>query len=212
MKYFGKKIDHIVYCTHDLNASLDYFENELGVRPAIGGKHLTKGTKNALLNLGEACYFEILAIDHDNTKIKGPRWMGIDLITEPMITRWAIKSDDLAFEKDVLEKYNPNLGTFSKGERETQDGTILSWQMLLPIENPKIELAPFVLDWSQSEYHPTDQLKQECSLESIQFLKAKENEKIQLCFHELFPNSHLAEADKDQIKISIKGPKGTLYI
>jgi hypothetical protein len=56
---------------------------KLGVKPVIGGRHLLHGTKNALINLGNQCYLEILAKDEENPTFKGTRWMGIDLITQP---------------------------------------------------------------------------------------------------------------------------------
>ena len=90
----GRKIDHIVYAVPDLSAACDELEELLGVRPIFGGYHDSQGTKNALLNLGNQCYLELLAVDEANTKIEAPRWMGVDLIQHPRITRWAIKSDN----------------------------------------------------------------------------------------------------------------------
>jgi len=62
-----KKTDHIVYAVTNLEAAIDEFEKLSGLRPVFGGYHTTKGTKNALVNLGNECYLEILAIDEGNT-------------------------------------------------------------------------------------------------------------------------------------------------
>jgi len=105
MKYKRRKIDHIVYSVVDLEAAIDDIENQLGVRPSIGGRHLSKGTKNAILNLNKACYLEILAIDEENKEVKAPRWMGVDLIKKDCITRWALKSNHLLEDQKILEGY-----------------------------------------------------------------------------------------------------------
>jgi len=82
-----RTIDHIVYCVPDFEKALQFFKEEIGVDPFIGGRHLTKGTKNAILNLGNSAYLEILAIDTQNTNVMENHWMGIDLISSPRITR-----------------------------------------------------------------------------------------------------------------------------
>ena len=59
----SRSIDHIVYCVQDLDAAMDWFEDQTGVRPEFGGYHTTQGTKNALVGLGEDRYLEFLAVD-----------------------------------------------------------------------------------------------------------------------------------------------------
>lgn len=212
MRFKGRDIDHIVYCVPNLEEAIDHIDNVLGCRPQIGGKHVNNGTKNALLNLGNQCYFEILAIDEDIKNFGGARWMGIDMITKPRITRWALKSEDIQADKNILSLYNHNLCHESQGERVTDEDTILNWKMLVPQSSPLVELAPFFLDWSDSDQHPTAMLQEECSLEYIEFKKTKENTKIQSCFNALFTEYTFDESDQDHILISIKGPKGTLQL
>jgi len=99
----NRKIDHIVFAVPNLEAAMNEFEELTGIRPAFGGYHTTQGTKNAVVNLGNDCYLEILAADNDNTQIAPPRWMGIDLIESPQITRWSLKSKDLQSDSAVLK-------------------------------------------------------------------------------------------------------------
>lgn len=212
MKYQGRQIDHIVYAVKNMNTALDSIEHQLGVRPIFGGRHLNKGTKNALLNLGNACYLEILSIDEENKNIPAPRWMGIDLIENSCITRWALKSNQLEEDRNILNNYDPSLSEVFQGERQTEKGSILKWKMLLPKAEPKIELAPFMVDWSNSVEHPTLGLSNLCSLEEIKFKAPKEQLSIRNCFNSLFDKVLIQESKKEQISIIIKGPKGLLIL
>lgn len=212
MKYKRRKIDHIVYSVLDLEAAIDDIENQLGVRPSIGGRHLNKGTKNALLNLGKGCYLEILAIDEENTEVKTPRWMGIDLIKKACITRWALKSNEILKDQRILRGYKTELGEIFEGERLTTNDSILKWKMTLPQAHPRVELAPFMVDWSDSKAHPTTNLKEECSLEQINFKAPKNNLKIRNCFKEIFNENTIRGSAIEQISIIIKGPKGLLKL
>lgn len=159
-----RECDHIVYCVPNLDEAVDYFEDLLGVRPTIGGSHLDHGTKNALINLGNKCYFEILAVDENNKEFAGDRWMGIDLIHKPKITRWSIKSDNLESDSNILGYHSSALGKIDGGSRITANGKLLSWNMVLPTSSPEVDLLPFMTDWSQSEMHPTDSLIDKCTL------------------------------------------------
>ena len=202
-----RQVDHIVYCVPILEEGIDYIENILGVRPAIGGRHLNRGTKNALLNLGNACYLEILAADYENEDFKGERWMGIDLIDHPKITRWSIKSEDLKSDSRILQSYNPELSTIFGGSRKTTSGSTLSWNMMLPSSRPELELVPFMTDWSTSSVHPTDSLPEICTISSV-FLSHPDPLGIQPVLDQLNIEIQVAKADEAKICVEINSPNG----
>lgn len=162
-------LDHLVYAVPDLEAALDWFETKTGLRPAIGGRHPDRGTRNAVINLGQKAYLEIVAVDPDNSDVPPPRWMGVDHITTPTMTRWAVKSPNLAADARRLSMLRTDLARTAKGQRQLPDGATLSWQMSLPAPEPAVELIPFFLDWSSSSFHPTDRMASGYSLEKMEF-------------------------------------------
>ena len=106
----------------------------------------------------EGCYLELLAVDEANQAIKAPRWMGIDVLTHPQLTRWAIKSDNLAKDSAILKRYRSEMGHIQSGSRNTADGSRLKWELIMPLPVPEVELIPFMVDWSASEIHPSEYL------------------------------------------------------
>ena len=68
-----RQIDHIVYTVLNLDTAIADFDRKLGVRPIFGGYHTVFGTKNALINLDNGIYLELLAADETNTDVQVPR-------------------------------------------------------------------------------------------------------------------------------------------
>ncbi|MEM9836338.1 MAG: VOC family protein [Bacteroidota bacterium] len=205
----NRSIDHLVYAVPDFNAALDDIEEMLGIRPQFGGRHLRQGTKNALLHLGEACYFEVLAIDEENLHIKGPRWMGVDLITAPKLTRWCLKSSNLVEDSAVLRAYHPTMGQLQGGQRQLTNGELLKWEMALPLSEPAVEIIPFMADWAHSSIHPTDQLAPSCELVNLQLTHPHPGQVLPT-LRQLSLGNAVEEGAAASIRATIRGPKGTV--
>ena len=203
----NRTIDHIVYAVPNLEIAMEQFEKATGVLPVFGGYHLTKGTKNALVNLGNQCYLEILAIDDQNTNIAPPRWMGIDLIQQPLVTRWCLKSSNLQRDSEHLQRINPMLGVINGGQRKTSNGDILAWKMILPLATPAVDVLPFMVDWRKSTVHPTDNLLPTVGLERIQLFHPQP-EKQNSILRNLQVEIDVQEAPTASIKMHLKTPKG----
>ena len=204
------KIDHIVLVVPDLEEGILWIEKKLGVRPVYGGQHQTEGTHNALLNLGKECYLELLAIDYSNKNITANRWMGVDLIDQPTISRWAVKSDNLEEEVSFLKNVNPLLGNYKAGSRTKSDGTILKWQLSIPLPEPKVEVTPFLIDW-QDSIHPTTSLDQKCELIGLNLTHPQPSE-IQHLMKNLNLDFEIKKGKEAKISIAIQCPNGLIYL
>lgn len=208
----NRRIDHIVYAVFDLDKSMDNFEALLGVRPIFGGYHKTFGTKNALINLDNGIYLELLATDNSNKDVQKPRWMGVDVLMEEQITRWAIKSDRLKNDSRELKKYNPKMGKIAKGSRNTANGSLLMWELTMPVSLPEVELVPFILDWGQSEIHPHEALpKMGCDL--VELYGTHPNPELYTeILSALGLSFRIEKASEIRLKMLLNSPKGSIEL
>lgn len=206
----GRAIDHLVYATNTFEETIDWFEKVSGVKPVFGGYHKTQGTKNALVRIGTRSYLEILGVDEKNKEISAPRWMGIDLIEKPSMTRWAIESNDLNTDATKLKNYKNEMGSIFKGQRKKENGDDLKWDMILPLSSPGIELAPFVIDWGDS-IHPATDLEKSIELIGLKF-QTNKIDKINKLFANLSIETNEVSDGHDKIIAKFKTPKGLLTI
>ncbi|PPK84663.1 glyoxalase-like protein [Neolewinella xylanilytica] len=138
-------LDHLVYLVPDLPAAVTRF-TALGYPPSPGGRHLSRGTYNALLRLGNRQYLELLAVD-PVTDIPPPRWMGVDRTTKSRISRWAASAGAIHDGRPVVS-----------GSRELPGGTTLRWTLTDPGTDPPVAVLPFLIDWGTDGLHPADGL------------------------------------------------------
>ena len=105
----------------------------------------------------------------------------------------------------------PELGSLSVGQRRTPAGSLLKWNMSLPLSNPEVELLPFLLDWSESDIHPTDGLEQNCELVSME-LSHPSPESLIDCYRELEIDVKIELAETPRINATFRGPRGEFIL
>jgi len=207
----SRAIDHIVYAVPDLEEAMDQFEQQSGVRPVFGGYHTNQGTKNALVNLGDVCYLEFLTIDEENHSVSPPRWMGVDLITTPKITRWSLKSSNLKKDSEVLKNYNPSMGVVQGGQRKMTNGRLLTWEMAMPLAEPEVEIVPFLTDWQHSDTHPSEQLPEQCHLLGISATHPNPDSLYPVLKY-FYPELVIGRSDQVSLFIDIQTPNGVFHL
>jgi hypothetical protein len=146
-------LDHLIYATRDLEATVADLERRLGARATPGGRHLGRGTRNALIALGPTTYLEILAPDFDQPEPATPRWLAVDSIERPKLGGWAIRCGGVAELAARAERAGVKLGAVGAGSRERTDGVLLKWTYTDPRVMIAGGIVPFLIDWGGSP-HP----------------------------------------------------------
>ena len=205
-----RQLDHLVYVVPDLSTAVQGFAERSGITPVYGGKHRSRGTENALVRIGRTVYLEILAPDPESA-VAPPRWMGVDFVARPTLTRWAFKSENLEKDADTLRRYAPELASVTTGERRTADDRTLRWQMTLPRAVPTVELLPFFCDWRASEIHPTAALPAQCRLANVE-LRHPAPAETSSTLRELGITQSVMQGANVAFKAELKTPRGTLIL
>ena len=160
------RIDHLIYGTPDLEATIETLESQLGIPASSGGQHLGEGTRNALYSLGPRIYLEILGPDPDQPKPEKPRWLGIDDLEEPRLVTWVARAKNLEQLVQVAAKNNILLGQVLAGSRQSPDGEVLAWQVTDPRTVVADGVVPFFIDWGETP-HPSETAVQGLRLDSL---------------------------------------------
>jgi Glyoxalase-like domain len=150
-----KRVDHLVYATPDLEASVNDLESRLGVRAVPGGQHPGRGTRNALLGIGKRSYLEIVGPDPSQPRGDTARWFGIDDMTSPRLITWAANATNLDEVIAHAGRNGLHLGAVTPGRRMRSDGVILSWEFTDPVTIVADGLVPFFIDWGRSAHPAT---------------------------------------------------------
>lgn len=159
-------MDHLVFASPDLDEGVAYVEALLGVKTAPGGQHHGLGTRNRLIGLGPDCYMEVVAPDPDQPEPDGPRWFGLDHLTERRLVSWCVKSSDL---DDTIARGRAagiDLGEARSGGRVTPDGTRLEWTFSDPWADRASGVIPFFIDWGATT-HPASSLPHPCTFRKV---------------------------------------------
>lgn len=147
-------IDHLVYFVPDLREGIDWFEEETGVRPAVGGSHPGMGTHNALVSFGDS-YLELIAPDPDQPDPDAPRPFGIDELDAPTLVTFAARptpTESLGELVAAMRAAGHDPGAPMPMSRRTPNGDELHWTLTLPTGRAD-GFIPFLIDWGDTA-HP----------------------------------------------------------
>jgi glyoxalase-like protein len=149
------RVDHLVYAVPHLDSAAAALETRLGIRPTPGGRHEGRGTRNALIALGDRTYLEIIGPDPEALAPDRPRWFGVDRLTAPRLAGWAASGQELGTIVEEAARRGVRLGAVETGSRRRPDGVVLSWLLTDPTPALGDGIVPFFIDWGESP-HPAD--------------------------------------------------------
>jgi ATP-dependent helicase HrpB len=139
-------IDHLVYATPDLDATVAEIVAQWGVTPTIGGSHDGRGTRNVLLALGGPTYLEVIGPDADQPEPEQPRPFGIDDLDAPALVNWAAGVPDLDAWIEWARSRGVDPGPAFDMQRTTPAGQVLQWRLTFP--RPEGDgVLPFLIEW-----------------------------------------------------------------
>lgn len=148
-------IDHLVYATKDVDATVVELSRRLGVKAAAGGRHLGFGTRNALLALGQQAYLEIIGPDEGQHRPATGYWYGVENIVAPRLVTWTARVERIERVSAHSHGAGYNPGDVHKVFREKPDGSKLSWRLTLPT-GAGDGLVPNLIEWDDDHDHPSD--------------------------------------------------------
>lgn len=144
--------DHIILGCRDLDEGIAYAEKVSGFRPAIGGAHPGRGTRNALLKLGTRCYWEILAPDPEQAELTWHKELGT--LEEPLIVGWAVPASNLEHVAAELRRKGVAFAGPAPGSRTKPNGEVLRWATVT-LGDDKSGILPFYIKWAEDSTHPS---------------------------------------------------------
>ncbi|MBB4078893.1 hypothetical protein GGR28_001510 [Lewinella aquimaris] len=201
-------LDHLVYCVPNLEEATARLAS-LGVLLTPGGRHPSRGTHNSLVRIGPRAYLELLAVD-STSSVPPPRWMGIDLLNTPTVSRWAVNAGATIETKARLMGGNTEV---QPGERALPGGETLRWQLTDPGWAPAVSVIPFLIDWGgENAVHPTDFLPdRRISLRALRLFHP-EPERVNPLLAALVPGYAAGYASEPKIELVLSGPAGELHL
>jgi hypothetical protein len=158
-------LDHIILGCKDLDAGIAFMQEKSGYRAAFGGSHPGRGTRNALLSLGNSRYLEILAPDPEQPTLA---WHSEILeLDAPLLIGWAIRQKNIESRVTCLRNRGIECIGPVAGSRARPDGEILRWKTVTRVDDNH-GLLPFYIEWDEHSPHPSSDAPGACLLIEIQ--------------------------------------------
>ena len=201
-------LDHILLGCNDLDRGIQLVEEATGVRPAIGGVHPGRGTRNALLSLGERRYLEIIAPDSSQGPVVHfPQILGM---TDPRLIGWAVHPPDIAAVAKQLRENQVAFTGPDDGSRKRPDGRVLNWKTI-NLADDRHGLLPFFIEWSADSVHPSKDAPAKCTLDYFEIMSA-DPEELTATFKRIGLDLPVQHSDKARLHALISGPKGDVQL
>ena len=204
-------LDHLLLGCSDLDQGIAFVEKHTGVRPAMGGVHPGRGTRNALLALGAQHYLEVIAPDPAQTGIPTTRAelpAMLKRLAAPTLVDWAVHTSDIVGVAERLGKFGIAFQGPTPGSRARPDGRVLHWQTL-NLDNDRDGLLPFFIEWGADTVHPSVDAPAGCRLESFAVV-SPDSTALSAEFQRLGIEVQVERGMKAHLRTRIVGPGGEM--
>jgi len=201
-------LDHIILGCNDLDKGIAFVHDGTGVLPAMGGVHPGRGTRNALLSLGERRYLEIIAPDPAQTEIV--HFPQIRSMTDPRLIGWAAHPPDIAALAKQLRENKVEFTGPDDGARKRPDGHVLNWKTI-NLADDRHGLLPFFIEWSADSVHPSKDASAKCTLDYFE-IQSTDPQELAATLKRIGIDFPVEHSDKNRLQAMISGPKGDLKL
>jgi hypothetical protein len=197
-------LDHMLLGSSDLEEGIAFVMQHTGVTAAFGGVHPGRGTRNALLSLGDRHYLEI--IGPDPAQPGAPDYDGLKKLTAPRLVGWAAHPGDLNAFAARLRNANLAFDGPTPGSRKRPDGRLLEWKTL-NLHETRNGLLPFFIEWSPDTVHPSVDAPAGCKILRFE-ISGPDGVALERISKLLDLGVLITRGDKSQLRASIAGPGG----
>jgi hypothetical protein len=200
-------LDHILLGCNDLDRGIEFVEKHTGIPPAFGGVHPGRGTRNAILSLGELSrdelkprrYLEIIAPDPQQSGALDH--YGLLKLTEPRLVGWAAHPGDLNQFATRLRNAGVAFDGPNPGSRKRPDGRLLQWKTL-NLKDDLDGLLPFFIEWSADTIHPSVDAPRGCHLARFELLTS-DPEKLRTAETSIGLGVEILKSEKAQLRATV---------
>jgi hypothetical protein len=203
------RIDHVIVGAADLDAATAEIERLTGVRPVIGGVHPGRGTRNALLSLGDGTYLELIAPDPAQA-VDTEDLRALRALDRPTPFGWAVSANDEAALRTALSSAHIATTDPRPGSRAKPDGSVLRWVTFgyAELDDPH---APFFIVWAEPALHPSRTSPRGCRLSGLA-IEGPDAAAISRAIAPLGLGAAVKKAAEDRMRLSLSCPKGEVSL
>jgi hypothetical protein len=206
-------LDHILLGSNDLDRGMAFVEERTGVRAALGGVHPGRGTRNALLSLGEHRYLEVIAPDPKQDAVQpfaAQQLTVIKELTTPRLIGWAAHPGEIEAYAKKLRESGIAIEGPRAGSRARPDGRVLRWKTL-SLADDRRGLLPFFIEWAADSVHPSADAPAGCHLERFALAEPEPGE-LSKSLQRLGIDVLVERGERSQLRARITGPGGKLEV
>jgi hypothetical protein len=204
-------IDHLVYGTPDLPATVRELSERFGFPLSEGGQHLGSGTRNFLADLGEGRYLEVVGPDWEQPHHEGPRMFPVDSLGRARLLTWAARVGDLDRAVRTAADAGVPVGEIRSMRRASADAAPISWRMTPPLAVAECHgLVPFLVQWTDSA-HPSDRAARGAHLAELHGF-TPEVAAVQERLAAVGAHLDLTESDRWGLRAVLETPRGHVVL
>jgi hypothetical protein len=197
-------VDHVIVGVDSLERGVEMLRAATGVAPAIGGVHPGRGTRNALLALGNGQYLELMA--PDPAQPRTPRSEPLFALRALAPIGWAARTRNADSLRAALVARGVPASPVAPGGRRRPDGATLRWRVFDPwgVES---DVLPFVIEWDVTATHPAADAPAGCTLAGF-VLASPAPDTLRARLAQAGFRVEVRAASREALSITLACPKG----